>query len=148
MLQRIQTIYLLLALLSIAGLAFAPVIRYENIDLKFVRDLAAWDVKHFYKGYFIFINIISLGISAGLILLSIFLYKKRGLQSALALLAILPVLTVESYVLYFFQTKESSMDMLYTAWNLVAILPVVFLLLAYRGIRKDEELIKGLDRLR
>jgi hypothetical protein len=38
--------------------------------------------------------------------------------------------------------------MVYTPWNAIAILPVVFLLLAYRGIQKDEALIKGLDRLR
>ncbi len=148
MIQRIQTVYLILAILTIAAFAFVPVVRYESPDFKLVRALAGWDVKHFYEGYFIFLNIIFLGISAGVALLSIFLFKKRSLQSALTLFAILPILTSAGYIFYFFQTKESSLDMVYTPWNAIAILPVVFLLLAYRGIQKDEALIKGLDRLR
>ena len=147
MLQRVQTIYLLLAILTIAGFCFAPGIQYQSLEGS-LKNVAIWDVKYFFKGYLFFINPILLGIAAGLALISIFLYKKRSLQMTLTLLSIVPILASVAYTLYFFQTKETALDILYTAWNALAILPVIFLVLAYRGIKKDEELIKGLDRLR
>lgn len=148
MLQRIQTIYLLLAITTIAAFLFAPVIRYEAPDIKYVNDLQAWDVKPFISGYFIFIIAILEGIAIGFSLIAIFLYKRRAFQIALSWLALLLHAACAAYIFYFFQTKENPIDIIYTVWNLAAIPPLIFLILAIINIKKDEALVKSMDRLR
>lgn len=148
MIQRVQTIYLLLAILSVAAFQFAPVIRYEAPDIQYVRNLAAWDVSKFISGYFVFVVPILDGIAAGFSLIAIFLYKKRNIQSLLCWIAILLHLAVVAHIAYFFQTTNTPIDIIYTLWNLAAIPPVVFWLLAHFAIQKDEALVKSMNRLR
>jgi hypothetical protein len=148
MLQRIQTIYLLLAVAAMAAFLFAPVIRYEATDINYVNDVQAWDVKPFISGYFVFIVAIFEGIAIGFSLLAIALYKRRPLQIVLAWLAMLLHISSAAYIFYYFQTKENPIDIIYTLWNLAALPPVLFLLLAIFGIKKDEALVKSMDRLR
>ena len=148
MLQRIQTVYLLMAIAAMTAFLFAPVIRYEAPDVQYVRDIAAWDVKPFAMGYFIFLVAILEGVAMGFSLIAVFLFKQRGLQMGFCLIALLVHLAATAYIYFFFQTKETPIDILYTWWNLAAIPPAVFLLLAYMGIKKDEALVKSMDRLR
>jgi len=148
MVQRIQTIYLLLAISTIAAFLFAPVIRYEAPDIKYVSDIQAWDVKPFISGYYVFIVAILEGIAIGFSLIAIFLYKRRQFQVILSWLALLLHASSAAYIFYYFQTKENPIDIIYTVWNLAAIPPVIFLLLAIINIKKDEALVKSMDRLR
>ncbi|MBX2903447.1 MAG: DUF4293 domain-containing protein [Chitinophagales bacterium] len=148
MIQRIQTIYLVLAILTIVAYLFAPVIQYEALDVNYVRNLPTWEVAYFVSGYYVFVAAILSAIAAGFSLIAIFLFSKRGIQSLLCWVAILFHLLAVGYVYYVFQTKETPIDIIYTAWNLAAIPPLVFLLLAYFAIQKDEALIKSMDRLR
>jgi len=148
MLQRIQTIYLLLAIATIASFLFAPVIRFEAADIKYVNDVQAWDIKPFISGYFVFIVAILEGIAIGFSLIAIFLYKRRSFQVALSWLALFLHAACAAYIYYYFQTKENPIDIIYTLWNLAAIPPVIFLILAIINIKKDEALVKSMDRLR
>lgn len=148
MIQRIQTIYLILAILTLAAFQFAPVIQYEAPEVKYLRKVAAWDVKHFVNGYYVFVVPILGGIAAGFSLISIFLFKQRNVQALLCWVAMFFHLLSAGFIYYFFRTKETPIDIVYTIWNLSAIPPVVFLLLAYFAIQKDEALVKSMDRLR
>jgi multidrug transporter EmrE-like cation transporter len=134
--------------MALVGFQFAPVIRFEAPEVKYIRQVPAWDVKFFAIGYFFFVIPILGGIAAGLSLIAIFLYRKRNLQSIFCLLAIFFHLLAVGYIFYFFQTKETPIDIVYTVWNLVALPPVVLLGLAYWAIQKDEALVKSMDRLR
>lgn len=148
MIQRIQTIYLILVILSLAAFQFAPVINYEAPDVNYVRNMPAWEVSYFMSGYFVFIVPILCGVAAVLALLAIFFFKNRKVQSFLCWAAIPFHLIAVAYIFYVFQTKETPIDIIYTLWNLTAVPPVLFLLLAISAIKKDEALVKSMDRLR
>jgi dipeptide/tripeptide permease len=141
MIQRLQSVWLLLA----ATAAFC--------SLKF----------SFYSGNMIGENqvksFVSLTAQSNLLLLiltagagiapliAIFLYKNRKTQLRIVLLTLL--VSVINLVLFFAQTKrfvpgEGKYDL--TA--VFAIFIPVLLFFALRGIRRDEKLVKSLDRLR
>ncbi|MDR1764007.1 MAG: DUF4293 domain-containing protein [Dysgonamonadaceae bacterium] len=124
MIQRVQTIYLLFAtLLS----AFQSVWSFRHCD---------WTGLGF-------------AVAACLIaLISIFLYKNRKRQAGFVIaLAIIAVLAVaEAVTAAFIQKSAFDLDFWYYTGQAV----IVFLLAtaAYRAIRKDEKLVRSLDRIR
>lgn len=80
-------------------------------------------------------------------LISIFLYKNRKQQFRIVLLCL--VISIINLVLFFVETRkyvvgEGNFDL--TA--AIAFAVPIFLFLALRGIRKDDKLVKSLDRLR
>lgn len=84
------------------------------------------------------------GISILLSFVTIFLFKNRKLQLQLCLAGVL--LSVLIIVLYFIEIKNLSGSISLSAVFVFAIL--VGYILAAIGIRKDEKLVKALDRLR
>lgn len=147
MIQRIQTIYLFLASLLAAFLVF------YNPHLWRARLVN--NNYHYFSGqsdykYFALTMIIIL-----LAFVSIFLFKKRKLQFRLTLLNFflsLGLIALQYFLIRQMETELMTNQMLGTATYLpYAFIPipiVVLLFLAARGIRKDEKLIKSLDRLR
>jgi glucose-6-phosphate-specific signal transduction histidine kinase len=104
--------------------------------------LASSFMKGFYMGYF--------AITALLALFNIFLYKKRKLQIRLCYaLLLLPVLL---YVIYFiFDRQFLPLSEFFQQTPLTFVFPfiaVILIYLAIRGIKKDEKLVRSLDRLR
>ena len=87
-------------------------------------------------------------VATGLLsLVAIFVYKDRKLQLRLSFLALL--LSAISVVLFYVQTRkfvpgEGNFDL--TA--VIALVIPVFIILAIRGIYRDQKLVKSLDRLR
>jgi peptidoglycan/LPS O-acetylase OafA/YrhL len=136
MLQRIQSFWLLLA--SAAGwltLEF-PVYSGVRTDDKAYHMMNARDQ--------IGILVLTVLLSTAL-LVTIFLFKKRKVQLRVALLCLLA--SFLNLVLYYLQIKNFTQG----AFNLSAIFPLavpVCVILAIRGIIKDQKLIKSLDRLR
>lgn len=147
MIQRIQTIYLLLASLIAAFLGF------YNPNLwraKLVNNTYDYFTGQSDYKYFALTMIIIL-----LAFVCIFLFKKRRLQFRLTLLNLL--LSIGLIVVQYFliQAKDvhlQTAQMLKSATYLPAAfipIPIVILIfLAARGIRKDEKMIRSLDRLR
>ena len=76
---------------------------------------------------------------------ALFLFKNRKLQTQLSLLGLL--LQVGALVLYFLQTQKFVAGN-FTLASAVSFAIPVFFILAIIGIRKDEKLIKSMDRLR
>ena len=136
MIQRIQTIYLLLAAGISAGLIFVFYlwINQENIQV-FAKD------NMLYFGLF-------LG-SAVLSFITIFMYKNRKSQFVMGRLNI--ILNFILLGLFVYQSLNISGETLVSEKGigiLIPIISIVFLALANKAIKKDEDLVKSIDRLR
>ncbi|MEJ8842870.1 DUF4293 domain-containing protein [Lacibacter sp. H375] len=135
MIQRIQTIWLLLA--AAASFATLKLSFYSgNKDNNLFEELTG--SSHF----LLLIMSVAVGLLA---LITIFLYKNRKLQIRLSLLGVTLQLVV--LAVYFQQTKTYVQGSFTLTSALSFIIPLFFIL-ALLGIRKDEKLIKSMDRLR
>lgn len=136
MIQRIQSVYLLLAAGVSGGLSF--ILPY-GFDAQGVGLFANTD----YLLLSLFV------VSAILSLLTIFLFKNRQLQFVLGRINILlnfillgvfvywsPTISGETFV------SEKGIGMM------IPIISIVLLVMANRAIKKDENLVKSVDRLR
>jgi hypothetical protein len=141
MIQRIQTIWLLLA----AGCGFlmseAPLYK-ASLPNNIVQTVIATD------NLFLFALLIGAAI---LSLACIFLYKKRPLQFKLTVVAMLLALLLVVLEIWKVSNYRSSVTVLKGTYQWGGLLPIammVFLLMAARAIYKDEQLVKSLNRLR
>lgn len=138
MIQRIQSVWLLLA----AGLD-AVTFRLPFFSGDWIKDnfLAVIDLN---ATTTIWLTIISIVVGA-LALLNIFLFKNRSLQLKLCYLGI--VLSLGLLALYFLE-MQNFIGGTISIWALFYFPILLCFIFAARGIKKDEKLIKSLDRLR
>lgn len=136
MIQRIQTIWLLLA--AVAGFLTLNMPFYSGSQAAtnlFVELTAKSDT---------LILILTVAVAV-LSLVTVFLYKNRPLQMKLTLVGI--VLSIITLILYYSETRQFTQGN-FSLTAVLSFLVPVFLILAARGIYKDNKLIKSLDRLR
>ncbi|MFG6687903.1 DUF4293 domain-containing protein [Mariniflexile sp. HNIBRBA6329] len=136
MLQRIQTVYLLIAAIVSAGLIFVLHLWVTNEDVVvYAKD-----------------NLLYLGMflaSALLSIITIFKYKKRKSQFMLGRLNIILNFILLGFFVY--QSLNVSGETAVSEKGIGMLLPIVsivFLALANKAIKKDEDLVKSVDRLR
>ncbi len=146
MLQRIQSVYLFLSAMSMGAFLYFPLIAHTNGTI--YDPLPGWDVRHFMVGYVVYLNLIFSATVIGLSLVNIFLFKWRGLQQLFSAFAIVFIASAFVFVFYKYQTKIYYGEVVLTWWNIFAAVAALFQLLAIFAIRKDEELLKSVDRLR
>jgi glucan phosphoethanolaminetransferase (alkaline phosphatase superfamily) len=136
MLQRIQTIYLLLAFIITGALPFVfPLWKIEEKEYYFMSNVI-------YTALF--------GLSTALTLLSIISFKKRQQQFVFNRLNIILNLILLGLFIYrslnlsgeAVQVSEKGIGMF------LPIVSIVMLVLANKAIKKDEDLVKSVDRLR
>ncbi len=136
MLQRIQTVYLLISAGISAGLIFVFHLWTNALDVQvFVKD------NNLYLGLFL--------ASAFLSLVTIFRYKNRKSQFVLGRLNI--ILNFILLGLFVYQSLNLSGEADVSEKGIGILLPIfsiVFLVLANKAIKKDEDLVKSVDRLR
>ncbi|GAA4230421.1 DUF4293 domain-containing protein [Postechiella marina] len=136
MLQRIQSIYLLLAAGVSAGLIFVLHLWVNNEGVHmFAKD------NMLYLGLF-------LG-SALLSVISIFMYKNRKSQFMLGRLNIILNFILLGFFVY--QSLNLSGETAVSEKGIgmfIPIISIVLLALANKAIKKDEDLVKSVDRLR
>lgn len=152
MLQRVQTIYLLLAFALCIGCLCMPIAHFlvsESVEQVDMYNL--WLVS---EGSHLFsfcpVMMAILVIASGVVFMDIWLYKRRALQMRLATFGM--ILLVAWYIAYGVISYVLSAEM-QAIWrpHWTAALPAVafiLLYLAFRGILKDEMLVRSLDRLR
>ncbi|WMI67926.1 DUF4293 domain-containing protein [Mangrovimonas sp. YM274] len=136
MLQRIQTVYLLIATGIAAGLSFV-----------FHLWTTAEGAPFFAKDNILYLGLFLL--SAILSLVSIFSYKNRKSQFVLGRLNI--ILNFILLGLFVYQSLNLSGEADVSEKGIGILLPIfsiVFLVLANKAIKKDEDLVKSVDRLR
>ena len=140
MIQRQQTLWLLLATAAAVLTFMFPFATGEEIvqktSMKQTAEIIAGN-----NFFTLILSIASIGIST----VTIFMFKDRKLQIKLCLLGLL--VSVLVLVLYFMGMKK----LISSTPALWAILPVAVIagyFMAFRNIRKDEKLVKSLDKLR
>lgn len=155
MIQRIQSLYLLLTTVFSVLFLNGSIIKFVDVSNNSViinfgginKVIAGGGNEPIEK-------LISLSVLLILIpvvsLITIFLFKKRKSQIkfAIALLGIIVILicTIVYYANYVIQNFNA--EILPDANLILPLLMLICTYLAYRGIRKDEDLVKSYDRLR
>jgi len=153
MIQRIQSIYLFLAAILITAVYFLPLLGMEgneNIVYTFYTNgvlmdgqqtliLSTWPVS------------IMVGAIALLLFINIFLYKRRIIQMRICIYSILLILGLY-FLIWFYQNQFSAQipieEVQYFYGLIFPLLAIVFIWMAFKGIRKDERLVRSYDRIR
>ncbi len=143
MIQRIQTIYLLLASIVSGGLIFVFNLWNTIKEKIFVVDLFSREVFTLKVIPFMFI------MSAILSLVTIFLFKNRKLQFVIGRIIILINLILLGLLIYLSLNLSGETSVSEKGIGMfLPILAILLVVLANKAIKKDEDLIKSVDRLR
>ena len=154
MIQRIQSLYFLLAILFQVLFFTGPVASFtSDFPVEYRMEV---------KGLFVVTDegllrhegSIPLYVLAGLVipllLLGLLSYKKRKLQMRIAIFALLLLLGLSAltiyYLLYF--RGKFSIQPVYEFRIVLPVVSAILTYLGYRGVLKDELLISSYDRLR
>ncbi len=151
MIQRIQTIYLLIAIGLEAILAKVTVLKWSgdtgfSISEKLMKYFSFHYSRYTFSGGYIL-----MGVVIALLLGAVLYYKNRKAQLALILSAIAVNLVLWGKMLYNVFTYPSTtahLNFLQSPGIYLPFLVNFFAILAYKAIKKDEALIKSLDRIR
>ena len=140
MIQRIQTIWFSLAAIC-AGLTI-KLSFYTGNKLDVITKAKVFDTLNSCNPTILSVLV---GFMVAACLIGIFTYKNRKKQLQIALLT--AIVSIINIVLYIYETR-AFVEGQYSITSIVTFLIPVFLLLAARGIWKDEQLVKSADRLR
>jgi uncharacterized membrane protein YiaA len=144
MIQRIQTVYLILATLLSGGLVFV-------LNLWVNEDGTEFFASDSFASENLLLKIMSslFFVSAAWTLLAIFQFKNRKLQFVLGRLSILINFILLGILVYFTQNLSGEMQISEKGIGLlIPVLTIVLVVLANKAIKRDEELVKSVDRLR
>lgn len=144
MIQRIQSIYLLIATVLSGGLIFPLNLWITEQGIEFYAlDSLSSDNLVLASVFILFMA------SSLLTLITIFQFNKRQLQFVLGRLTILINFILVGILVYFAQNLSGEMHVSEKGIGLlIPIFTIVFVALANKAIKKDEELVKSVDRLR
>jgi hypothetical protein len=145
MLQRVQTLFLLGAVLISVLLLYIPVFELFPAN----ADVAASDAG---KPYTISINTLLMIINGAvcvLTFLAIWIYKKRNFQIRLCNLAMLLTCILIALLLFLSDSMSGLDQKLHYKFGIyLPIIQILFIFLAARFIKRDENLVRSADRLR
>jgi ABC-type polysaccharide transport system permease subunit len=135
MIQRIQTLYLALVVIISGVLPFVfPLWKENGAEFYFMQDMK---------------YVTLAGLSVALAVLSISNFKKRQQQFVFNRLnIILNLILLGLFVYRSLTLSGESFDSEKGIGLFLPIASIVFLVLANRAIKRDEELVKSVDRLR
>tara|TARA_S200000501_G_C20303938_1_gene517087 strand:- start:104 stop:499 length:396 start_codon:yes stop_codon:yes gene_type:complete len=131
MIQRVQSLYLLLAIFLITLATF-------NLSFYDLND-QVYTAKDDLKMLFLLVSVNIL------CLIALFAFKNRKLQMKLIRFAIVSelIVIIRSLMLWIlFQAQ------IYLMFIIFMFFIFIFLIMAYRGVRKDEDLVRSVDRIR
>ena len=166
MIQRIQSIYLLLTTALMAVFLFLPIAQFDTTDGIYsftaqgistveamttpVQDSAAaiTQTSVFTPTWGVFV----LGtVIAVLSFITIFLYKNRPTQARICMINAFFLVTFYIVIFlsgYTFREDLSASNISWTAYIVMPFVALVLDILAYKAINKDERLVRSLDRIR
>jgi hypothetical protein len=147
MIQRIQSVFLLLAAILGGLYLYSPIVAFVSPNGSY-GWYRAYELKYFVQGYWVFVAAIAAGISIGVNLVSIFLYKFPSIQKLFSVLSILNMLFCFGYAYHFWSGGDFKEDTIFYYGNITPWIIITLNLLAIRGVVKDENLLKSYDRLR
>jgi len=143
MIQRKQSVYLFLAALMNAGVFYFDLYQYHLLDTSTFTPLRVND--HFPS--------LLLALLITLIpLIIIFLFKNRKLQIRLSLISLIAIISFIAIMLWrvngLSKMTPPPHDGSYWIGAVLPVISLVFVFLAIISIRKDDKLVKSVDRLR
>lgn len=150
MIQRIQTIFLLIAMVLLIVAMFSPLAVLVAGD-----NILFYKVCGFYKGEEVLFNAWGLltfaSVSALLSLITIFMYKNRKLQVRLCNINIITI--VIAYITFgvYLNAGLDKLEATFLRIDYGIALPaiaIILIVLAISRIKKDERLVRSLDRIR
>jgi hypothetical protein len=155
MLQRIQSIYFLLASLALFALFLFPLVHNVYVDGKPItimvtgvyQDAAGQQV---HSEFFVALTVATVLIAL-VPLVVIFLYKNRKQQIALGWGTILAIIGFSFWMAKTVEGVMGSIQIDTHNWGiglLLSSISIVFMILAVNAIKRDEKLVKSADRLR
>ena len=135
MIQRVQSIYLALVVIC--------VILYLNMAFIVVDGIGFSAVEN------ISLSIVS-AITGLMAVVCIFLFKKRKLQLNICWAGIVSstITTTLSLLEFYNHMANTTVSKHFSFGIAFPFLMIVFFVLAYNGIKKDDQLVKSMDRLR
>lgn len=157
MIQRVQTIFLLLVVVLGGVFSFMPVLNFVSYDAGYI--MGAYKTILVANPSVVIAKNMGVGVIEGVVILVslivIFMFKKRQLQIKLLKLNILLIaLQIVALVMYMDVVKTTigpNASDVVVGFEFGAIIPVLSLVCTYLAIwfiKKDEKLIRAADRLR
>jgi len=155
MLQRIQSIYLFLAALVIAGLFIFPLVHnvyVNNTPTTIMVTGIFQDVngQQAHTTFFVALTAVT-AIVALIPLVIMFLYKNRKLQITLCYSAMLVLVGYSYWVSQLVKNTIDNATINFSNYGIGILLisvSILLLILAQKAIQRDEKLVKSADRLR
>lgn len=152
--QRIQTLFLGVAIITNLVLHLVNFASVKTDQL--VYEFSLWGLLNTETGEMVYSSYPLLGlnlISALLSLVIIFMFQKRQLQIKLAKLnlSIQAAFVAAIFFLLDFAIEDLGLqnaEVEYAIATLISVLPLLFIYLAIRNIKKDEALVRAADRIR
>lgn len=152
MIQRIQSLYLLIVSGLMTALAVLPLGFLTGDDVRVELGAFGYTVLQgaFQLSFPVWVMGLLAVLSAFVAFLTIFLYKRRALQSSLCSLnGVLIVLFAVSYgIFYLVGLKGINLDFSMPVSVALPVFALVFNIMATKAITKDIELLSSLNRLR
>lgn len=136
--QRLQTLFLFIAAVLIALFSLTP---FATVA-EFSADLCPKDFPVFF-----ILNILI----AVLLLLAIFMYRNLKLQKKVTLLSMVLICcsaVTGGFLLYGPNAPDGAVKLMWAGGVLLLVGALVFAILAYRGIGKDQRTLSSYDRIR
>ena len=152
MIQRIQTLFLLLALVCMAIFYFVPFGSLELTTDAGISDvpMGLYGVDFGEEHYSTLPLLILLSFVVLTLIFTIFLFKHRILQMRICVFNLILTLGCSGLAFFFLYQASEKFATNYST-SILVVLPIVatiFIALAIRGIAKDEALIRSIDRIR
>lgn len=144
MLQRIQTIYLLLAaVLTIAAMCLPLATLYTNGILTGTAYALGVNLQ---PGVMSIVSFVLFGLSTAILLINIFQFKHRPLQIKFCIVAELLLLVATLLIAY--AIYATGLEMRPTVFASFPVVAIVLTIMASSRIKHDERLVRSADRLR
>ena len=131
MIQRIQSIYLLVAAISMSLISFKVTVYTLNETLFMAQD----DTKMF---------ILTI-VGAIFSLLGLFMFKNRKFQMKLIRLTVIIQMIIGVRIFMLFNKFEVVLN---NSFLFLMAFTLIALIMAYRGVKKDDDLVRSIDRIR
>ena len=131
MIQRIQSIYLLVAAISMSLISFKVTVYTLNETLFMAQD----DTKMF---------ILTI-VGAIFSLLGLFMFKNRKFQMKLIRLTVLIQMIIGVRIFMLFNKFEVVLN---NSFLFLLAFTLIALIMAYRAVKKDDDLVRSIDRIR
>ncbi len=153
MIQRIQSLFLLLVIVCLGGMILTPIAAFSDTVTWMTARIVGLDTGQTATGVLPFpIQGLIIGLMA-LTAFILFSYKKRKRQLALGKLNFLLLLGLIVIIYLSIDSIAAELgtgveNVAYGWGTYLPIIALAFQLLATRGVKRDEELIKSVERLR